>query len=589
MVTLRFASRAALLAVALFAAGSCSDGPQAPLTDPSFSIGQQQRDIHAAIAVQERHTAALLRIPGVVGTAVGLLPSGRPAIRVFVARPDARGIPTALDAVPVEVVVSGQFHARSDPTTRQRPAPLGYSVGHPAITAGTIGARVVDAAGNVYILSNNHVLANSNGAAVGDATYQPGPYDGGTAADQIGTLAAFRPIDFSLTGQNPMDAAIARVAPADLGTATPTDDGYGAPNPVIFGDANGDGAFDDEAALLGLAVQKYGRTTRLTHGSITAINATVQVCYASFFGFCIQSAYFVDQLIVEPGAFSGGGDSGSLIVTDDANHHPVALLFAGSTTQTIANRIDLVLAHFGVAIDGGEPPPPPEPLTDVGLTGVSAPASVSQGSTVNVAVTLRNTGNQDVTSPITVTLNDDTDGALIGSQHVAGLAVGATATLTFPWSTSATTTLGTHTLRAAHDFSDENTANDQRSTTTTVSTPGPAGPLHIGDLDGMNSDDGTTWSAIVEITVHDANHQPVDGATVTGKWNRQGLNANTCTTAELGGDGTCIVLFPSLKRSVRFVTYTVTGVTMAGVSYDATRNHDVDGGTDGTAARVNRP
>jgi hypothetical protein len=208
---------------------------------------------------------------------------------------------------------------------------------------------------------------------------------------------------------------------------------------------------------------------------------------------------------------------------------------------------------------------------------------------VNVAVTLRNTGNQDVTSPITVTLNDDTDGALIGSQHVAGLAVGATATLTFPWSTSATTTLGTHTLRAAHDFSDENTANDQRSTTTTVSTPGPAGPLHIGDLDGMNSDDGTTWSAIVEITVHDANHQPVDGATVTGKWNRQGLNANTCTTAELGGDGTCIVLFPSLKRSVRFVTYTVTGVTMAGVSYDATRNHDVDGGTDGTAARVNRP
>jgi hypothetical protein len=286
---------------------------------------------------------------------------------------------------------------------------------------------------------------------------------------------------------------------------------------------------------------------------------------------------------------SGGGDSGSLIVTDDANHHPVALLFAGSTAQTIANRIDLVLTRFGVAIDGGEPPPPPEPLTDVGLTGVSAPASVSQGSTVNVTVTVRNTGNQDVTTPFAVTLNDDTDGVLIGSQNVAGLAVGATATLTFPWSTSTATSTGVHTLTAAHGFTDENTSNDQRSTTTTVAVPGPAGTLHIGDLDGWNSDDGTTWSAIVEITVHDGNHQPVDGATVTGTWNRQGLNANTCTTAELGGDGTCIVLFPSLKRSVRFVTYSVTGVTLSGVSYDATQNHDVDGGTNGTTARVNRP
>jgi hypothetical protein len=588
MVTLRFASRAALLAVALFAAGSCSDGPQAPLTDPSFSFGQQQRDIHAAITAQNRHTPALLRVQGVVGTAVGILPSGRAGIRVFLSHPDVRGIPTSLDDVPVATEVTGLFHARSDPTKTARPAPLGYSVGHPAITAGTIGARVVDGAGNVYILSNNHVLANSNGAAVGDATYQPGPYDGGTAADQIGTLAAFRPIDFSFTGQNTMDAAIARVAPGDLGTATPSDDGYGAPNPVIFGDANGDGTFDDVAALLGIAVQKYGRTTRLTHGSITGINATVQVCYASFFGFCIQSAYFVDQLIVEPGAFSGGGDSGSLIVTDDANRHPVALLFAGSATQTIANRIDLVLAQFGVAIDGGEPPPPPEPLTDVGVTAVSAPATVSQGSTVNVTVTVRNTGNQEVAAPFALTLTDATDGVLIGSQNVPGLAVGATSTLTFPWTTTATTP-GTHTLTAAHDFADENAANDQRSTTTTVTTPGPAGSLHIGDLDGISSNDGTTWSAIVEITVHDANHQTVGGATVTGDWNRQGLNADTCTTSELGGDGSCIVLFPSLKRSVRFVTYTVTGVTLTGVSYDATRNHDVDGSTNGTSARVNRP
>jgi len=63
-----------------------------------------------------------------------------------------------------------------------------------------------------------------------------------------------------------------------LDNATPADDGYSMPNSTIFGDANGDGLFDDRNALLGLNVQKYGRTTKLTHGQITGINATVTIC-----------------------------------------------------------------------------------------------------------------------------------------------------------------------------------------------------------------------------------------------------------------------------------------------------------------------
>src|SRR3989441_7323249 len=130
-----------------------------------------------------------------------------------------------------------------------------------------------------------------------------------------------------------------------------------------------------------LNVQKYGRTTKLTHGQITGINATVDVCYEVFIIFCVKSARFVDQLVIEPGSFSGGGDSGSLIVTDDQNKNPVGLLFAGSSTQTIANRIDLVLNNFGVHVDGGAPPPPPAPVTDVAVTSVTAPAAVTQGVT----------------------------------------------------------------------------------------------------------------------------------------------------------------------------------------------------------------
>src|SRR5256885_6979139 len=156
---------------------------------------------------------------------------------------------------------------------RSRPAPLGFSVGHPLITAGSIGARVADAAGNVFVLSNNHVLANSNDATIGDPALQPGPFDGGTApADQIGTLPAFNTIDFS-AGLNTIDAAIARSTVDALGNATPAepplDDGYGTPNAEIFGDVNPrDGFFDDKNTLLGLSVQKYGRTTKLTHGTI---------------------------------------------------------------------------------------------------------------------------------------------------------------------------------------------------------------------------------------------------------------------------------------------------------------------------------
>lgn len=590
MKTVRTVRRTAVLAalgLATTLQQGCSDRDPAPLTGPStrLVVGQGRGpDIRAALAAQVRHTDALLRIPGVVGTAVGLLPNGQPAVRIFLTRPDVAGVPSALDGLPVAAQVTGQFVAYSDPTTRLRPAPVGFSVGHPAITAGTIGARVVDAGGNVYVLSNNHVLANGNAAALGDPAFQPGPFDGGTAADQIGTLFAFQAIDFSAGGANTIDAAIALSSAAELGNATPTDDGYGTPGGAIFGDANQDGLFDDKNALLGLTVQKYGRTTKLTRGQITGINATVTICYEPFFIFCLKSARFVDQLIIEPGSFSGGGDSGSLLVTDDQNKNPVALLFAGSATQTIANRIDLVLTHFGVSVDGGESPPPAD-VTDLAITGVSAPAFVTEGSAVNVVVTVRNAGNQAVDA-FTVDLRDATEAVTIGTEGVPGLEVGATATVTFAWQTAGAAT-GPHTLTASHDFTDENPTNNDHSTTVMVNAPSSG--VHIGDLDGFPSNDGTTWSATVELTVHDANHTPLNGVHVTGTWNRNGLNANECTTGDLGGNGTCIVLFPALKKSVRFVTFTVNSAVAAGRTYDATQNHDVDGSSNGTSVRVNKP
>ena len=577
--------RHVLLASATFTVFiACADTARDPLLGPvALSQGSSQ-GVENALAAQERHTAALMRIPGVVGTAVGLLPNGEAVVRLYLEHPNVAGLPDVLDGVAVRRQVTGRIMARSDPTLKLRPAPVGYSVGHPAITAGTIGARVVNPSTlSVFLLSNNHVLANSNDATLGDPILQPGPFDGGVAADQIATLFAFRAIDFA-GGGNTMDAAIASTTLSVLSNSTPTDDGYGVPNAQVFNDANSDGLFDNKNALLNLPVQKYGRTTKLTHGTITGINATLNICYEVLFIFCVKQATFVDQVVIEPGVFSGGGDSGSLIVTDDLNLNPVGLLFAGSETQTIANRIDLVLNHFGVRIDAGDAPP--VDLLDVAIQGVSGPASVTVGNTANIVVTIRNAGSENLTSAFDVSLTDATGNVVIGTQSVAALDAGAMTTRTYAWNTTGAS-IGAHTLTAQHNFADENAANNQASSVVTVN-PQSTG-MHIGNLTAIPSNDGTSWSAVVEVTVHDAAHNPLNGATVVGAWTPNGLNSNTCTTGELGGNGSCIMLYPSISLKRKTVSFTVNSVTKSLFTYASSSNHDVDGGSNGTTIKVNKP
>lgn len=170
----RAVAYAMVLAMVVGAACSDLDTPSAlgPDEGPAFS-GMPQEVFERVRQAQERHTAALMRIPGVVGTAVTTLPNGRPAIRVFLESNAVRGVPAALDGHPVAPLVSGPFWIIANPRTKARPAPLGFSVGHPQITAGSIGFRVRDGSSNIYILSNNHVLANSNNDA-GRAPYRAG-------------------------------------------------------------------------------------------------------------------------------------------------------------------------------------------------------------------------------------------------------------------------------------------------------------------------------------------------------------------------------------------------------------------------------
>jgi len=299
---------------------------------------------------QERHANGLLAIEGVEGTAIGLDKNGQLAVKVFTAGPAVAGVPKTLDGVPVQVEVTGKFYAQPmpdappgqekiedevDPTARfDRPVPIGVSTGHPLITAGTIGCRVKDSAGNVYALSNNHVYADENQASIGDNVLQPGRVDGGVnPADAIGTLDSFVNLTFD-GSDNIIDAAIALTTPAMVDNTTPIG-GYGIPKSTIT------------TAVLGQAVQKYGRTTGFTRGTVSEVNFIGNVGYSA------GTARFVGQIVIvgTKGKFSRGGDSGSLIVTDP-DKEPVGLLFAGGGRRTIANPIGEVLDVLDVSIDG---------------------------------------------------------------------------------------------------------------------------------------------------------------------------------------------------------------------------------------------
>ncbi|MGD2177579.1 MAG: S8 family serine peptidase [Anaerolineae bacterium] len=126
-------------------------------------------------------------------------------------------------------------------------------------------------------------------------------------------------------------------------------------------------------------------------------------------------------------------------------------------------------AQYGYGlVDADEAAAPVGPIKDIAITSVDAPGSVVQGTAVDINVTVENVGNQDVTSDIIVTLTDETDSVIIGTQTISGGLNAATSTsLVFSWETG-TATLGDHTLTASHDVADDDPSNDSKSTVVAV-------------------------------------------------------------------------------------------------------------------------
>jgi hypothetical protein len=327
---------------------------------------------------KELHKGAILAKPNVVGVGTGYKVRGKRTtdelcivamVRQKIPKaglaPEAL-VPPGIEGVLTDVMQVGDLRALQTPTDRWRPAPGGVSIGHYQVTAGTFGTVVRDRATlDRLILSNNHVLANSNDASIGDPILQPGAADGGTVAnDTIAHLERFCPIEFGVSppvcptaiGAANTANAVARLVGSkhrfevfqtdpgaanvvDAAVARPLDDGDILDEILQIGVVDG-----TVAAGLAMSVRKSGRTTGFTTGNILLLNATVDITYGPG-----RTARFENQIVTS--AMSQGGDSGSLLVAADALK-AVGLLFAGSDQVTIHNPIQLVLDCLEVEIAG---------------------------------------------------------------------------------------------------------------------------------------------------------------------------------------------------------------------------------------------
>lgn len=320
--------------------------PVAKVQPPNPAVVQKVIDI------QNRNQATLLSQKGIVAVGTGLDEDGNVVIKVCTSGADDPKIPKTIENIPVLEKLTGPIHPLqvvTNPTYQTRvarPVPIGVSAfdDTPKIcAAGTLGCRLKDNHGNLYALSNNHVFANENSGKVGvDKIVQPGELDGvavtlckfGITNNIVGTLAAFVPIDVSQpNGTNTVDGAIISTN-ANLVNTSTLRDGYGVPKSTTV------------KAFLTQHVQKYGRTTGYTSGTVTALNVAFPI------GYNPGVANFVNQIEITADDqflfFAIPGDSGSLVV--DFDNNPVALLFAGNGLVTDCNPIDDVLTQLSARL-----------------------------------------------------------------------------------------------------------------------------------------------------------------------------------------------------------------------------------------------
>lgn len=252
-------------------------------------------------------------------------------------------IPPFINDMPTDIVETGPFTKQlalptaidSDPQllNRIRPVLGGFSVGQVDVTAGTIATFAYDPvqgpSPNYYLLSTNSILANENRAPIGSPILQPAPFDGGTPdTDTVALLSRFIPIQFSTDTDSPVNYV---------------DCALGIGNLSMLGkEVYWQGYIDTVASSItvGEAVQMTARTAGYTNGTVMSTDAMVMV------GYDTGIALFEDQIVTTLVGLPG--DAGGLLL--NSNKEALGMLFAGSPTSNLFNKIGTVLSFLNVKL-----------------------------------------------------------------------------------------------------------------------------------------------------------------------------------------------------------------------------------------------
>lgn len=229
--------------------------------------------IQQAIEAQSQKTVEFLSKRNVVGLGVGFKnrlgeTDGETSVVVLVQQKkplavltDEDMIPKEIDGMKTDVVEIGFLRAQNTPRDRFRPViQPGISIAHYSVGAGTFGAVVRHRqTGERFILSNNHVLANSNGAKIGDDVLQPGSLDGGVRpGDVVAKLAQFRQLVYI------EDAVVVQPSPQP------------EPTPPQPDQSSGCDLVDATVAVANMLAQLTGSTKRVQSAQMASSAQSVQ-------------------------------------------------------------------------------------------------------------------------------------------------------------------------------------------------------------------------------------------------------------------------------------------------------------------------
>ena len=323
----------------------------------------------AVLAVQKSVTTDLMKLPGVLGTAVGQDDTETAALVVYVdqdspSRADiVRSLPPQIRGVGVKVELTDKFRALAGKPgpgsginykARQTPPiQLGtsggwsYDLANGYCCGGTLGS-LIQVNGVQFIMSNYHVLeadtvsgGNSIVATTGQPVIQPALIDVNCSSANSQTVATLVKLS-ALPGAN-VDVAVAQVTPGMVNAS---------------GDILGIGTLSSNtvAATINKGVKKSGRTTGMTTSSISGLNATISITYENeCAGGTAFTKTFTGQIVIanRSSRFLASGDSGSLMVENvTTKPRAIGLLYAGSTSTAIANPVNEVLTFVGSQLGG---------------------------------------------------------------------------------------------------------------------------------------------------------------------------------------------------------------------------------------------